>query len=93
MAINGRNYGKRSGKREGEIREKLRRPLTLWNVGVAAVRLKDGLQLAGDLVVMFDEKPVVNPIGSFDDAISTLCANPLVVVEFEPLSQDEAHER
>lgn len=63
----------------------------------AAIPLPDPSLLASGMpvrvVVMFDEKPAVNPTASFHDAISTLCANPLVVADFAPLSRDQAHER
>lgn len=51
----------------------------------AAIPLPEPSLLASGMlvrvVVMFDEKPVVNHTGSFDDAISTLCANPLVIAD------------
>lgn len=45
------------------------------------------------VVVMYDE-PASPAVGiDHADAISALCANPLVVSNFVPLTRDEAHER
>ncbi|MDP2783619.1 MAG: hypothetical protein Q8O38_03345 [Sulfurimicrobium sp.] len=57
----------------------------------ARVVLAPGLPVR--VVVMYEETGVP-PVGaSQGDAISALCANPLVVSDFVPLSRDEAHER
>lgn len=45
------------------------------------------------VVVMFEGASAANSTGPFHDEISTLCATPLVVTDFKPLSRDEAHER
>ena len=63
----------------------------------ASIRLPEPALLAAGMhvrvVVMFEEKSTANTVGHLHDAISTLCANPLVVPDFEPLSRDAAHER
>lgn len=45
------------------------------------------------VVVMYEEAGVPSVGAGQGDAISALCANPLVVPDFVPLSRDEAHER
>ena len=55
------------------------------------VALASGLHVR--VVVMYEETggPLVE-VGQLD-AISALCANPLVVTDFTPLTRDEVHER
>lgn len=57
----------------------------------APVVLAPGLPVR--VVVMYEEAGVPPARASQGDAISELCANPLVVPGFSPLSRDEAHER
>lgn len=63
----------------------------------AAIPLPESALLASGMpvrvVVMFEEKPAANSASPIHDAISVLCANPLVIPDFEPFSRDEAHER
>jgi len=56
-----------------------------------AALLASGVQVR--VVVMYEAESAANSAGNFDDAISALCAHPLVVPDFEPLSRDEAHGR
>lgn len=44
------------------------------------------------VVVMFEQKAVASSSAK-PDAISVLCADPLVAPDFLPLSREEAHER
>lgn len=44
------------------------------------------------VVVMFEETGAVASPPK-DDVISTLCANPLMLPDFMPLSREETHER
>ncbi len=55
------------------------------------VALASGLPVR--VVVMYEETSVPPIRADQVDAISALCANPLVVSDFAPLSRDEAHER
>ncbi len=55
------------------------------------VMLAPGLPVR--VVVMYEETGIPPAGASQGDAISALCANPLVVPDFVPLSRDEAHER
>lgn len=57
----------------------------------APVALAHGLPVR--VVVMYEETGVPPVEISQGDAISALCANPLIVPGFVPLSRDEAHER
>ena len=57
----------------------------------APVALAAGLPVR--VVVMYEETGVPLVEVSQEDAISALCANPIVVSDFVPLSRDEAHER
>ncbi|SBT09723.1 conserved hypothetical protein [Candidatus Accumulibacter aalborgensis] len=63
----------------------------------AAIPLPEPSLLASGMpvrvVVMFEENSAGNSTGHCADAISNLCANPLVIADFQPLSRDEAHER
>jgi hypothetical protein len=45
------------------------------------------------VVVMYEETGSASVRASHDDAISALCANPLVVPDFVPLSRNGVHER
>lgn len=55
------------------------------------VMLAPGLSVR--VVVMYEETGTLPAGAGQADAISALCANPLVVSDFVPLSRDEAHER
>lgn len=55
------------------------------------VMLAPGLPVR--VVVMYEEAGVQPAATSQEGAISALCANPLVVPDFVPMSRDEAHER
>lgn len=57
----------------------------------APVALAPGLPVR--VVVMYEETGGQPAGATPGDAISALCANPLVVPDFVPLSRDEAHER
>lgn len=57
----------------------------------APVALAPGMPVR--VVVMYEETGVPPAGASQADAISALCANPLVVPDFAPLSRDDAHER
>lgn len=57
----------------------------------APVTLAHGLPVR--VVVMYEETGIQPVETSQEDAISALCANPLIVPGFVPLSRDEAHER
>lgn len=57
----------------------------------APVALAPGLPVR--VVVMYEEAGDQPARAIPGDAISALCANPLVVHDFIPLSRDEAHER
>lgn len=57
----------------------------------APVALATGLPVR--VVVMYEESGVPTVSASQEDAISALCANPILVADFVPLSRDEAHER
>jgi len=57
----------------------------------APVTLASGLPVR--VVVMYEETSAPPVRAGQVDAISALCANPLVVSDFAPLSRDEAHER
>ncbi len=63
----------------------------------ASIRLPESALLASGVpvrvVVMYETESAANSAGHCKDAISALCANPLVVPNFEPLPRDEAHER
>lgn len=45
------------------------------------------------VVVMYEKAEGAPVRGRHGDAISALCANPLVAPDFVPSSRDEAHER
>lgn len=53
--------------------------------------LKSGLPVR--VVVMYEEPADSVAEAKTSDAISALCANPLVVSNFVPFARDEAHER
>lgn len=57
----------------------------------APVTLASGLPVR--VVVMYEETGATPVEAGQVDAISALCANPLVVTDFTPLTRDEAHER
>ena len=61
----------------------LPQPLTLTLTPGQAVRV----------VVMYKDEQTQAGLTGADDAISRLAANPLVMLDFVPLSRDEAHER
>ncbi len=63
----------------------------------ASIPLPDPSFLASGMavrvVVMFEGTPAANSDSSVCDAISELCATPLLVPDFVPFSRDAAHER
>lgn len=57
----------------------------------APVALASGLPVR--VVVMYEDAGTPTAVTSQGDAISELCANPLVMPDFVPFSREEAHER